>query len=259
MQNPWYKLLSTQPANSRGRRRVLEAHLDSPLGALAEGLENLALSLFGAGGVVAPGTISVAGSSLTVSARLGVTLDGSAALASGGQTLDLFGVPEGNRIRAYLQAAPIPQDTVVSDPDTGQALTHTTYLRLGVLAFAQGAALPDCPQNAVPVAQLTRVAGGVTLDEVENPGPRLRKVLEGSATLDFPSITAGGAEELTFAVPGAQPGWEVSLGAPSSLEAGLVPFARVSAADTVTVRLFNLTASAIDPAPALWRAAVLLH
>jgi hypothetical protein len=259
MINPWYKLLTAQPANSGGRRRILEVHLDSPLGALAEGLENLALAVFSAGGVMAAGTVSVSGTVLSVSARLGITLDGSAALASGGQTLDLFSVPENNRIRAYLQAAPIPQDTVIIDPDTSQTLTHTTYLRLGKLAFAQGATLPDVPTNAVPVAKLTRVPGGVTLDEVETPGPKLRKVLEGSAPLDFPSIPAGGIATLTMAIAGAQPGSEVLLGAPASLEAGLLAFGLVTAADTVTVRLYNSTAAAVDPAPATWKASVLVH
>lgn len=258
MINPWYKLLSTQPANAQGRRRILEPHLDSPLGALAEGLEALALALFAEGGVAVPGTVSAAGTVLSVSGRVGVTQDGSAALASGAQTLDLYSVPVGNRVRAYLEASPVPQDTVVTDPDTSQALTHTTYLRLGKLAFAQGATLPDLPANAVPVAQLTRTSLSLTL-EIENPAPKLRKGLEGSATLDFPSLPAGGFAELTLPVPGAWPGAEVLLGAPAGLEAGLLPSARVSAADTVTVRLFNLSTATVDPASGLWRVSVVGH
>ncbi|MBF6595812.1 MAG: hypothetical protein IVW51_15415 [Thermaceae bacterium] len=259
MLNPWYKPLTSQPTNTNNKRRVLEVHLDNPDGAMAEGLEALAQSLYAAGGVIVPGTVSIAGTVLSAAGRLGVALDGSVALYSQAQTLDLAAVALGQQITAYLEASPIPQDTPITDPDTNQLLTHTTYLRLGKLAAANAATYPVPPQNAVPIAQLTRTAGGLTLDAIDVAAPKLRKILEGSAPLDFPAIAAGGIATLTIAVPGAQPGSEVTLGAPAALEAGLIGFGLVTAINTVTVRLLNPTLAAIDPAPATWKASVLVH
>jgi hypothetical protein len=59
-----------------------------------------------------------------------------------------------------------------------------------------------------------------------------------------------------MAVTGAAPGDSTHLGAPAALEAGLVATARVTAPDTVTVRLDNPTASPIDPASGTYRATV---
>ncbi len=76
-------------------------------------------------------------------------------------------------------------------------------------------------------------------------------------TLDFPSIAAGAVGTLTAAVTGAQVTDAVMLGAPSTLTAGLVAFGFVSAKDTVTVRLFNGTAGAINPPAEEWRVVVM--
>lgn len=81
-------------------------------------------------------------------------------------------------------------------------------------------------------------------------------VLYGSATLDFGSISAQTCAELTITVTGANTGDNVALGPPSSIEAGLSWSGYVSAANTVTVRLCNVTGSPIDPASASWRCVV---
>lgn len=80
--------------------------------------------------------------------------------------------------------------------------------------------------------------------------------LSGSATLDFASIASTATAELTITVTGAVAGRSVILGPPSGIEAGLTWSGYVSATDTVTVRLFNTTGAAIDPASATWRAVV---
>lgn len=85
-------------------------------------------------------------------------------------------------------------------------------------------------------------------------GAALQKFLSATASLDFGSIAAGGQAELTLSVAGAAVGDTVSLGAPAAIESGLTWAGRVSAADTVTIRLTNPTAGAIDPAAATWRA-----
>lgn len=83
-----------------------------------------------------------------------------------------------------------------------------------------------------------------------------KRAVFGSATLDFPSIAAVTAEELTIPVAAAEVGDVVYLGAPAALEANLMAMAYVSAAGVVTVRVANMTAGAIDPASATYKVAV---
>lgn len=75
-------------------------------------------------------------------------------------------------------------------------------------------------------------------------------------TLNFGNILSASIGTLTVTVRGAKSGDCVILGPPSTVEAGLVWSAVVSANDTVTIRLYNSTALAIDPASASWRVAV---
>jgi len=77
------------------------------------------------------------------------------------------------------------------------------------------------------------------------------------ATIDFPSIAAGGTATVSVTVPGARANDVVMLGLPS-VDAGLVFDAHVSANDTVTVRASNLSSAAIDPASATFRLLVMM-
>lgn len=70
----------------------------------------------------------------------------------------------------------------------------------------------------------------------------------GSASLDFPSIATVGQANLTITVTGAVLGDSCTVTPNGAPEAGLIWNCFVSAANTVTVRLSNITASAIDPA-----------
>ena len=76
----------------------------------------------------------------------------------------------------------------------------------------------------------------------------LRPAFTGSSSLTWGSIAAAGSSEQTFTVTGAAAGDRVVLGLPTTLDAGLVAQAWVSAANTVRVRLTNITASPITPA-----------
>lgn len=87
-------------------------------------------------------------------------------------------------------------------------------------------------------------------------GTNFKSIVSAVATLDFGSIAANGQAELTMSVTGAVAGDTVHLGRPSGLEAGLVVTGRVTATDTVTIRVSNLTGAAIDPASANYRATV---
>lgn len=81
-------------------------------------------------------------------------------------------------------------------------------------------------------------------------------VLSGSATLDFPSIASNSTAELTLTVTGAQAGKSVMLGPPAAIEAGLIWCGYVSATNTVTIRIYNMSGGAVDPASATWNARV---
>lgn len=80
-----------------------------------------------------------------------------------------------------------------------------------------------------------------------------KPVLYALPTLDFPSIAANSQASLTTTVTGAATGDLVMVAPNVALETGLSSEAWVSAADTVTIRLSNLTAGAIDPASRAWR------
>lgn len=84
------------------------------------------------------------------------------------------------------------------------------------------------------------------------------RALHASAVLDFPSIAATtGTATLTVSVPGASAGDRVALAPPAGLPVGLIPMAAVTADNTVSLTLFNHTASGIDPAPMTWGVTVL--
>lgn len=74
-----------------------------------------------------------------------------------------------------------------------------------------------------------------------------KRAILATATLDFGSVSANDDAELTASVGGAQLGSVVAVSAPS-LDSGLVASGYVSAAETVTVRVSNVTVGAIDPA-----------
>lgn len=89
-------------------------------------------------------------------------------------------------------------------------------------------------------------------------GTPISKILSATATLDFPSISTNTSSDLTITVTGATTGSSVELGLTSSPTAGIVFMGFVSAADTVTVRAFNVTGSSINPASQSFRATVLV-
>ena len=78
----------------------------------------------------------------------------------------------------------------------------------------------------------------------------------GSATYDPPSIAAGGVATTTVTATGAAVG-DVSLASFSLDLAGLIITSYVSAANTVTVKLYNPTAGAIDLASGTLRVKVI--
>jgi hypothetical protein len=81
--------------------------------------------------------------------------------------------------------------------------------------------------------------------------------LSGTTVWDSPSVAAdGGVQETSFTVTGAAVGDVCAVGLPATFDSGLVAQAWVNAADSVTLRLTNSTASPIDPASATYRVTV---
>lgn len=83
------------------------------------------------------------------------------------------------------------------------------------------------------------------------------KFLSGTASLNFPSVGAFLASDLTIAVPGAAVGDSVALAPPAAINAGFLWCGWVSAANVVTVRVYNLTGVAINPAAQTWGVTVI--
>lgn len=69
-----------------------------------------------------------------------------------------------------------------------------------------------------------------------------------SGTLDFGAIPDFGCSELTYTATGVSTGANLAVAWPASLEAGLIPSARASAANTIAVRVCNSSGAAVNPA-----------
>jgi len=105
---------------------------------------------------------------------------------------------------------------------------------------------------------LSAGAGIVTVDTGSNTNISVDSAavptyLTASATLNFGAIASGAcAADLTFALPGAAPGNAVAPGWPGGLAPGLIANMRVSAANTIAVRLCNLSGGTISPGSATY-------
>lgn len=76
-------------------------------------------------------------------------------------------------------------------------------------------------------------------------------------TLDFPNITSGNTSELNVTVAGATVGSACSCAPNTSIELGLQWSCYVSAPNTVTVRVSNVSAIAVNPASKSWKVTVI--
>jgi hypothetical protein len=95
--------------------------------------------------------------------------------------------------------------------------------------------------------------GSVAIGE----GTPIQQVLSATAMLDFPSIAAQASADLSIVLSGATIGNSVHLGLPAAPQMGIIFQAFVSAANTVTVRATNITATSIDPASAIYRITIM--
>ena len=107
-------------------------------------------------------------------------------------------------------------------------------------------------------------ATGTALTLLDSSGFQLRggtnisRHLSAAATLTFASIPAQSTAELTITVTGAAVG-DTCYATPPGMQTNLVWCAYVSAADTVAVRVGNVSAAAITPSAVNWRVDVWKH
>lgn len=141
---------------------------------------------------------------------------------------------------------------------------HTVQSEASVRAFVAKSALVARNNNCIHVdmdrAIRDKTTPGSFMGDTTHPNAaghrlmaeRLFAALDGivvrELSLDFGSILAQTTADLTVAMLNVDVGQRVTVVPPVALNAGLVVNAFVSAADTVTVRITNVTSGAIDPA-----------
>lgn len=140
--------------------------------------------------------------------------------------------------------------TLLNTTGSGASLTalNADNISSGTLAAARG--------GAGTVNGIMKANGSGVVSAAVSGTDYAKVPLTATATLDFGSIAAAASEDLTVTVTGAVVGYSVSVGLPAAPAAGIVWDAFVSAADTVTIRATNITAGAVDPASATYRATV---
>ena len=107
------------------------------------------------------------------------------------------------------------------------------------------------------VTASTYALGTFTVDQDGRITSATNGVLAASATLDFPSTSAGGTQDLTITVTGAIDGDPVTLGTPNGSVGSGLYFAWVSASNTVTVRFYNPTGGSINPTSGTFKVKVI--
>ena len=85
----------------------------------------------------------------------------------------------------------------------------------------------------------------------------LLKGYANTSSINFPGISSGSTVESTVTISGAKTSNSCNCSPDGSIEAGLIWSCYVSAANTVTVRMFNTTGSVINPAIKNWKITVI--
>ena len=176
------KRIQDLPTNKNGERQLEPHHLDDNFAAQDDALLTTLGALFAAGGVAVPGIVTLTALNLRVQGRTGITLDGRVPVHVDDQTLDLTPLAAGKGL-VLMSTDPVTIQRPYTDVVTGESLTDTMNVSAGRLsvigAGQQGVMLdangyPVAPSNTVPVAQVTRTAGGATLDSIPNPALTIR-------------------------------------------------------------------------------------
>ncbi len=209
------------------------------------------------GGTLGGGLVDI---KLQASACSNITFE-QCATGTGGLSIDA-GLVAGVRFRGC------PSTTTVTNPGVNVGWSGTESLADTPIAnIPHDGAGQGSPEGVLTAAigstyrQTNGTAAGTLWVKVSGTGNTgwvaIPAIYSGSATLDFPSIAAGGQQELDITVTGAVSGDCVALGIPSGINAGLVFNAYVVSSNTVRVRASNITGSAIDPGSVTFKARVI--
>jgi hypothetical protein len=190
-----YSTVISSLSASGGKRRIKEFHLDDPNNLHGALLQALLQTLFKTGGVGVTGTLAIAGKTLTVTNKVGVTLDRAFIVGSyslSGQNVlpseaidfgsssvitdlgnTLGSLASGTKVLLALDPTPVELSHSFVDPESSQTLLHALTLRFGKLKVIQGdlANHPAAPNSMLPIAKLTVTGVGLTLDEEIKDGP----------------------------------------------------------------------------------------
>lgn len=149
----------------------------------------------------------------------------------------------GGRGTTALQVATIDRWPTTDTEVIVKALRNV-QMREGHHQPAQSAQVADIAQGVTQTAFSTIAIGG---------GQSITRHLSAAATLDPPAIAAGATAELSVAVPGLVAGDSCVATPAPGIEAGLLWAVYASAANTATLRIANVSGSAISPASRAWR------
>lgn len=160
----------------------------------------------------------------------------------------------------------IPTGVIASSlGEIGNWLAGQTFAGvIGVTYGLKGQFYEPQPGSSYYYPALFVIDGGADLNRLESRYRSRAQMLadlmpSATASLDWPSISAGADSSLTITVTGADPTNTptVRLGWSAALPAGVVvKQARVSASNTVTITLTNISGSPVDPSAVTVRAAI---
>lgn len=181
----------------------------------------------------------------TIQGRLTVTGFGSS-IGNGADLtqLQVTGASSGGADHLYVLGNTRVTNELRIGPSSG---TNTSAFRVG----AQTGNITYTLPTSLPAAAATGTSMGSGLMQTTSNGTMSwRNVGTATAAVDFASTGDGATNDQTITVTGAAPGDLVLLGIPNNAQpAGSAWYqAWVSANDTVTIRFYNETGAAADPA-----------
>lgn len=241
-----YNEIASLPANSNGARTILEEHLDVNNGVVATFLAALVKGTFSAGGVVDAGTITVEADDVTVTVqgRSGITDDLQAAVVVQDQSVDCSSLTDGNKGRVYISRELAEHIQVnFTDADTAEALSHSLGVVLGKLNVVEGDSsnYPALPPGSVPVAQISKASGVVSIDAAENDAPTLNGSGGGGGGTPALAPVAFSFDDNGSAYLVAPEAMTLAAGSEGGV--GTVAYAKALAADTTSFSAASLPVS----------------
>jgi hypothetical protein len=135
------------------------------------------------------------------------------------------------------------------------AVDATDYYKLKVYDGSQWTASSGTSGGDTITPGLGIVVSGSTPKQVSVDTAVVPAMLTVSATADFPSIDAASCQAVSVPLTGAAVGDAVAAGWPV-LQDGLIGMAQVIASNAVSLRLCNVSSSAIDPPNQVYRATI---